>query len=122
MPGGRPKLYESVDEVKGIIDAYFKDLGDEIPTMAGLALALGMSSRSLRNYAHKDEFLPTIKAARQKVENAWESALIRGGSGPIFWLKNNAGWRDKTETDINHGGKVVTKVEYDISDPSGSRS
>jgi hypothetical protein len=123
MAGGRPRLYNSAEEVQEIVDKYFAELDDEIPTMAGLALELGMSSRSLRNYAKEQEFFPTIKAARQKVEKAWESALIRGGSGPIFWLKNNAGWRDKTERDVNHGGEVkVSAVSYEVIDPKSSSS
>lgn len=123
MPGGRPRLYNSVDEVQGIIDAYFNDLGDEIPTMAGLALALGMSTETLRCYGKEEEFSATIKKARQKVESAWEKALIRGGSGPIFWLKNNAGWRDKTEQDVNHAGSIKHgRVECVIVDPKDSSS
>lgn len=116
MPAGRPRLYNNADEVQAIIDHYFADLGDEIPTMAGLALALGMSTETLRRYGKQDEFCATIKPARQKVETAWEKALIRGGSGPIFWLKNNAGWKDKTEVDNTNTNNNVHTIRYVIKD------
>lgn len=122
MPGGRPRLYTSVEEVEEIIDNYFLSLdSDEIATISGLAMALGMSTETLREYAKKDEFSGPIKKARQKVETSWEKALLRGGSGPIFWLKNNAGWRDKREHTVD-GKMKVSKVEYVIEDPKGTSS
>jgi len=36
--------------------------------MSGLAIALGIDRRTLLDYAHRDEYLPTVKAARNKVE------------------------------------------------------
>lgn len=118
MPGGRPRLYNSAEEVQEIVDAYFAEIGDEIPTMAGLALALGMCTETLRNYGKREEFFGTIKKARQKVENAWESALIRGGSGPIFWLKNNAGWKDKSEVDNTNKNENIHTIQYVIKKDS----
>jgi hypothetical protein len=121
MPTGRPPKFDNPGDMQEIIDLYFEQLGDNIPTMAGLALELDMSSRALRNYAEKTEFLPTIKRARQKVETAWETALIRGGSGSIFWLKNNAGWKDKTERE--HSGSLrIDKIERQLVEPQNSNS
>lgn len=118
MPAGRPRLFNSADEVQGIVNDYFATVEGEIPTMAGLALALGMSTETLRRYGKEDEFCATVKRARQIVETAWESALIKGGSGPIFWLKNNAGWKDKTEVDNKHSGDLkITKVERTVVKP-----
>lgn len=103
MPGGRPRKYTKVEDVEDVIDTYFATLKeDEVPSMSGLAYALDMSTESLRRYSHEDEFCGPIKKARQAVERFWEQSLHhKGGSGPIFWLKNNAGWKDKTET--THG-------------------
>lgn len=99
--GGRPALYDSVEQVEEIIDKYF-DLcveEKEFPTISGLALALDMTTETLRMYGKDEEFSATIRKAKQQVEIAWEKKLLMPGSGPIFWLKNNAGWRDKQEVE-----------------------
>jgi hypothetical protein len=115
MAGGRPRLYTSEEEVHDIIEEYFATLSDdEVPTMSGLALALGMCTETLRQYGKQEQFSATIKKARQRVELGWEKLLMRGGAGPIFWLKNNAGWKDKSELDTNNNNNNVSKIEYVI--------
>ena len=89
--------------------------------MAGLALELDMSSRALRDYREKSEFLPTIKKARQKVESAWEQAMIRGGGGAIFWMKNNAGYQDRiTNENINRDATGLS--DQQLADIAAGRS
>jgi len=96
MPAGRPPLYDNVEDMQVIIDKYFEE--EEIHTMAGLGYALGMCRQSLLNYSNKDEFLDTIKKARNKVEVYAEKCLYGNNvAGPIFNLKNNFEWKDKTE-------------------------
>ena len=108
-PGGRPPKYRNPEEMQVIIDRYFAECaGNKTPvTMAGLAYALGMTTRALLEYAKKDKFLPTIKEARQFVESSVETLLLSGNhaAGAIFWLKNNAGWKDKVETE--HSGTLT---------------
>lgn len=96
----RPPLIETPEEFEERADAYF-DLchnSDKRPTVNGLALALGMSSRqTLLNYCERDGFLDVVKRARTRLEAAWEDGLSGGNAaGTIFWLKNQ-GWSDKTE-------------------------
>lgn len=108
MPAGRPPLYDNPEDMAEIIEQYFNDPsvmftnpdGQIVfrPTMAGLAYALGMDRKSLLNYSHKQEFFPTIKRARDRVEAALEANLYNNSvTGTIFNLKNNFGWVDKTE-------------------------
>jgi len=108
MPAGRPPLYDNPEDMAEIIERYFNDPsvmftnpdGQIVcrPTMAGLAYALGMDRKSLLNYSHKQEFFPTIKRARDRVEAALEANLYNNSvTGTIFNLKNNFGWVDKTE-------------------------
>ena len=75
-------------------------------TVTGLALALDVDRRTLLNYSEKDEFFPTIKKAKLRVENYLEKRLINDSSttGIIFNLKNNYDWRDKQE--IEHSGNL----------------
>jgi len=102
MPGGRPRLYNSVEQMQNDINKYFKDCKkDDRPfTMSGLAVALHMSRQSLINYSNKDEFFDTIKEARQKVEAQLEENALANKTNSIFTifnLKNNFGWRDTVE-------------------------
>jgi len=109
--GGRPKLYESAEELQTLVDDYFESdeaftvsyvNGDEVrsftPTMSGLALYLGMTRQSLVNYSREEEFFDTIKKARSKIESCIEKKLYGNNvTGLIFNLKNNFDWKDKSE-------------------------
>jgi hypothetical protein len=105
-PVGRPPKFNNVKEMQEAIDAYFSEC-DSIGehgrpyTMSGIAYALDMSRQALLDYANKDEFLDAIKKARQRVEIDVENRLMSGSAvaGAIFNLKNNFGWRDKTEVE-----------------------
>ena len=115
MPAGRPPKFKNAKDMQTAIDYYFAQLEEDCPTISGIALALDMSTQALRDYQKKDEFLATIRKAKQRVEIEWERRLLSPGSGPIFWLKNNAGWRDKTETDNTHHVEV-SEIERKIID------
>ncbi len=125
-PGGRPLKYKTPQQLQEKIDEYFDscwiDKVTEITdkegnitstnvryqnrpyTIMGLALALDLSRQGLCEYAKKGEFSDIIKKAKGKVEMNVEEMLFTGkqAAGPIFWLKNHAGYRDKQE--IEHGG------------------
>lgn len=113
METGRPKLYNSKEEMQEIIDAYFS-LCDQLErpyTMSGLANALNMSRQSLINYSKDEEFFDTIKKARAKVEQQLEENALMGKANStftIFNLKNNYGWRDSVE--INNQNEL-TKLD-----------
>ena len=120
MKTGRPLKYETPEEMQKDIDAYFescrfsnKDGGiDYKPTMAGLALTLDMDRRTLLNYSNKEDFFPTVKRAKQLVEENLEMALYGNGvAGVIFNLKNNFGWVDKQEVEQSGTITTVTIVE-----------
>lgn len=113
METGRPKLYNSKEEMQEIIDAYFS-LCDQLErpyTMSGLANALNMSRQSLINYSKDEEFFDTIKKARAEVEQQLEENALMGKANStftIFNLKNNYGWRDSVE--INNQNEL-TKLD-----------
>lgn len=69
-------------------------------TVTGLANFLNTSRETLINYEKRDEFIDTIKAAKDKCEHYWELQLLGAhATGPIFNLKNNYGWKDRSEID-----------------------
>jgi len=131
---GRPLKYETPEEMQSVIDLYFlvckdnqldesallkdltgdelfaiKDIEDITPSISGIAYTLGMTTEAFRNYEQKDEFLVTVKRAKQRVEMSLEQRLAGTAvTGSIFSLKNNFGWKDKTESELSgpNGGPV----------------
>lgn len=105
---GRPPIFNSPEELEVQIDKYFNSV-DSKPTITGLALYLGFSTKqSIYDYEKHEEYSYLIKRARLRVENGYEKQLYEGaGSGPIFALKN-MGWTDKTEVD----SKVAMTINW----------
>jgi hypothetical protein len=133
-PGGRPPKFSdlNVDEAQAIIDQYFIDcegkpimiedsetgkqkpyldkygqpviIGAKPPTVTGLCLALGFTSRNaLLDYeANEDknpELANTITRAKLRCHEYAESRLYDkdGANGAKFSLQNNFGWVDRQE-------------------------
>ena len=113
-PGGRPRKFKSVAEMQQAIEDYFQNTDFDKVKITGLALHLGFTSRqALINYeGYSKEYFDTIKKAKLFVESVYEQDLRdKGGSGPIFALKN-FDWTDKQE--IEHQGKM--SVRFDAED------
>lgn len=125
---GRPPKYEHKEEIEELIEEYFKKcegkvlkdeegeivfdksgnpviVGAKPPTVTGLALALGFSTRlSLLNYQGKKEFMNTITRAKSRVEEYAEERLFDkdGTNGARFSLINNfRGWTEKPLTELD---------------------
>lgn len=115
----RPPKYPKPDDMQVKIDEYFAkcDADNKPYTITGLAMALNLTRQGLCEYADKSDFSDTVKKAKQKVEESVEARLFGANcTGSIFWLKNNGGWKDKTETE--HTGEInITKVERVIIKP-----
>ena len=135
---GRPPKYESVEEIKELIQAYFDDCeakplldndgnaltdkhGNPVMTppkpltITGLALALGFNSRqSLLNYQAKKEFMDTITRAKAMVEQYAETRLFDkdGANGAKFSLANNfEGWKEKQAIEADVKNDVTINIE-----------
>ena len=108
---GQPMAFKTVEELEEKVESFFtsedafiinyKD-GEEdkifAPTMAGLALHLGVDRRTIVNYSNKEEYFPTIRKARARIESHLEKKLYGNNvTGLIFNLKNNFDWKDKSE-------------------------
>ena len=122
---GAPPRYKNVSEIEGLIDNYFKECEGEPflnedgqplttekgavlykkppkpPTVTGLALALGFTTRqALLNYQGKEQFVDTISRAKTVIEEYAERRLFDrdGCNGAKFSLANNfKGWSEKQE-------------------------
>lgn len=125
MPGRKP-AYETPEQMQSVIDRYFEDCkgerlkdkyGDYIydkngrliiegrrpPTVTGLALALGFTSRqALMNYQAKKAFVDTVTRAKTRCEEYAEQRLYDkdGSRGAEFSLRHNFKWaQDETDSD-----------------------
>jgi len=117
---GRPRIYDSVEELEKMCDSYFmQEVMIEVankfgpsdfigsgkfepiakPTVTGLALHLGFADKTtLYEYRDRPDFSYPIKRALTRIEQYHEQALDSNSvAGRIFALKN-MGWRDKVET------------------------
>ena len=108
---GQPLAFKTVKELDDKVEEFFTsdeafiiDFKDEAeiktfaPTMSGLALYLGVDRRTVVNYSNKEEYFPTIRKARARIESHLEKKLYGNNvTGLIFNLKNNFDWKDKTE-------------------------
>jgi len=72
--GGRPRKFQSAEELQKQINAFFKECDDnkELPTVTGLALALDTSRTLLCNYEKEPNFANIIKRAKSLIEKVWK--------------------------------------------------
>ncbi len=94
-------------------------------TLEQIAGVLGMGERTL--YEKKEEFSQfsqAIKKGQAKgvavvTNKLFEKARDGDNTSMIFYLKNRAGWKDKTETAHTGpgGGPIQTKIISEIVDP-----
>lgn len=129
----RKPFYKTPEEMQKAIDNYFllcqgkpfldengdvlRDKYGEIilqdakpPTVTGLALALGFTSRqALLNYQAKRAFVDTVTRAKSRVEEYTEERLFdrEGQRGAEFSLTHNFKWIDKKDEEETKSGGVV---------------
>ena len=122
-PIGRLLKYKSDEELQKAIDNYFKmcDKKEKPYTITGLGLAIGLDRRQLLEYGEKDVFNNTIKLAKERVHAYAEEHLYKSGiaAGVIFNLKNNFGWKDKTEVELTNLNYQAQSYEEFINSTKG---
>ena len=113
--GGRPRRYETPEQMEERVEAYFEQ-EDVVFTMTGLALFLGFTERKAlwRRYGDKPEFDPILKTARTRIEEQYERRLVSGKgqvAGPIFALKQ-LGWTDSQSLTVDVGDDVQSLLTW----------
>ena len=134
----RPPFYKTAEELQAKIDEYFDSCGTTYvtdadgkmifnqfgapvvkdrnpPTVTGLALFLGFSSRqSLINYQSKKAFLDVISRAKLRVENFVEKKIYNPDIRPagVPFVLMNMGWSNPTNI----------RVEPKAPDTAGDKS
>jgi hypothetical protein len=129
---GRPRLYADAESFTAKVEDYFAYCTDsqKSPTLAGLSYYLGFADKqSFSQYEeYGDEFSLTVKRARLRMEADRHERVISKDTftpGLIFDLKNNHGWRDKTEQELTgaDGGPIqsLTRIELVGVEPDDNR-
>jgi len=118
---GRPRKWESVEDLKTEIDGYLASVDDgksDMPTKAGLALHLGCHRDTLSEYVNAKGgggFSDTIKRAYAVIEDAWAQRLSsKIPVGAIFYLK--AAFRYKDRIDHTTDDKPIKGNTIILSD------
>lgn len=119
---GRPRMYDNPDEFASRTEAYFDTLEQtgKAPTLSGLCLFLGFHDKeSFSNYeTYGEAFSRTVQKARFRIEDDRNQRLLtKFTPGVIFDLKNNHGWKDKTEHELAGpgGGPIQQSHSLDTS-------
>ena len=142
---GRPWIYKTPEELEEKIEAYFTECEGEIvytrdgemlldkygqpvvrgahpPTVTGLALALGFTSRqALLDYQAKKEFVDTVTRAKSRIEAYAEERLFDrdGQRGAEFSLKYNFRWVDEKKDDSKESVCGVAELPAVLPPPPG---
>ena len=115
MAGKRPKRSRSARGLKTAAEQYLQECDQEqkIPTVTGLALALGFSSREdMERFAGKEGGMisSVLEWARSLVEEETLQAVYRKdtSSGARFILQSSFGYGEKTSREV---GPITVRVE-----------
>lgn len=114
-------MFHDIDAFHDAIAAYFagRDAIDKPYTMHGLARALDCSRQTLLRYEDYDDaepFCDAIKRARERVAEWTEDRLHTKGfhpAGAIFSLKNNFGWSDVQQVQVNVAVAIGVQASED---------
>ena len=106
---GYPRLFNSIDECKEEVEEYFKLCYDYdmIPTIASMALFLGVNRETLYNYANNPKiysYSNILKSAIDTCQSYQEGAVLDGSIQQVAWIflaKNYFNLRDTTDISVS---------------------
>jgi hypothetical protein len=117
MTTGRPSTYRAsmVDSARRYIDAH-EDFDDPVPTVAGLACVLGVTRKTVYEWA-KDQNKPEFCDILEELAQKQERALVKGGllgafNAPISkMMLTKHGYSDKVENDHTSSDGSMTPTQ-----------
>jgi hypothetical protein len=105
---GRPTDYskDALQTALGYITKYKSEYDHEIPSVAGLAMVLEVSKKTLYNWADREENIAFLHAL-ERLATSQELKLLNGGLSGTYnstitkLILHNHGYSDKQETIID---------------------
>lgn len=117
MNMARPKKYKTEEELIAVLDKYFDTC--RVPTIEGMARALGVSRHTVANYGRSEEFFSTINEYRARInEFLMEGMLLNElhAQGTMFNLRNNYGY----DKDDGSDKRKPVEVTVNMIEPNKS--
>jgi hypothetical protein len=123
ITAGHPRSFKSIKDLEDRANEYLTEAeeADEPTTMAGLAVACGVSKDTLNVYAKGDydtddeKYSVAVRKIRTRIEaNKLKMGLMGKTNAAItmFDLKNNHGYADKTQVET----KVIKEERTTLND------
>ena len=119
---GNPRRWRSAKALQAAVDAYFEECSEKcrVPSVAGLALALGfMSRQALARYTDRmheennDDYVVIITSAKTRIEEANIQLAYNkeASAGARFMLQNGFNYSEKQEIGLNSNTIKVELVD-----------
>ena len=128
MPAGRPTDYtpDLVEKAWAYANGGWAEVGDPVPSIAGLACEIGISRETCHAWAKDEtkEFSDILKA----IAKSQERQLVRGGLSNAFnssittMMMTTHGYSDAVKNELSgpDGAAIPVKIERTIVDPKGT--
>lgn len=119
---GNPRRWRSAKALQAAVDAYFEECSEKgrVPSVAGLALALGfMSRQALARYTDRmheennDDYVVIITSAKTRIEEANIQLAYNkeASAGARFMLQNGFNYSEKREIGLNSNTIKVELID-----------
>lgn len=125
--GGRPTKHDDdlLRKAKDYLESW-KDLGDAVPMIVGLAIHCNISKDTVYAWM-KDESKREFSDIARRVEQMQERYLAAGGLSNAFnanitkLLLSKHGYSDRQEIDHTTQGEKITRIERVVIDGANSK-
>lgn len=112
--GGRPLKFPDAIAFDKMIDNFFDDceVNNKKPTIERLAVYMGCFDQTLMDYENRVEYSASVKKARARCLD-WLISDGLNAKNPamhIFLAKNNYGYKDKSEVDVNNTSNYADRL------------
>lgn len=119
---GNPRRWRSAKALQAAVEAYFEECSEKgrVPSVAGLALALGfMSRQALARYTDRmheennDDYVVIVTSAKTRIEEANIQLAYNkeASAGARFMLQNGFNYSEKQEIGLNSNTIKVELVD-----------
>lgn len=126
---GRPTDYTSevLELAEQYINGGWEEVGDKVPTVAGLAMEIGRSRETCYAWAN-DPSKAAFSDILTRIKESQERALVNGGLGGTFnpavtkMMMTKHGYSDKTDLTSSDGTMSQKPTTIELTTPCNDKS